>query len=155
MSRVRVEVARRRADWSRGTGALLCQLLELHPWLDTLWLQLAEFYRHSGGGGAEQELWCLERAAQTETSDNVADIETLKSHNSLAAEVKLDIRKKVQDHLSIPKHARNNDVDADFVDLGSSIKTKEREEQMDKVSAKEDDSEDIIQRFEQKWFMIT
>ena len=155
MSRVRVEVARRRADWSRGTGAQLCQLLELHPWLDTLWLQLAEFYRRGGGGGAEQELWCLERAAQTETSDNVPDIETLISHNKLAAEVKLEIRRKVQDHISIPKHARNKDVDADFVDLGSSIKTKEREEQMDKISAKEDDSEDIIQRFEQKWFMIT
>ena len=152
MSRVRVEVARRRADWSRGTGALLCQLLELHPWLDTLWLQLAEFYRRGGGGGAEQELWCLERAAQTETSDNVPDIETLISHNKLAAEVKLEIRRKVQDHISIPKHARNKDVDADFVDLGSSIKTREKEEDLSNVKLEVCDDTDTIKRFEAKWF---
>ena len=50
---------------------LLCQLIELPPWLDRLWLELCK------------ELGCLEWAMQTENSSNISDIQKLKQENTV------------------------------------------------------------------------
>lgn len=132
--------------------SLLCQLIELHPWLDRLWLQLATWYRRRKE--VAKEYWCLERATQTENSCNIPDIEQLKAGNALDSESKNVISVKISESLRVNKHTRKADPDGDdFVDLGSSAKTKEREQTMDNMRASEDDCEDVIKRFENRWFL--
>ena len=147
----RLEIARRRRDWSTEAMSLLCQLIELHPWLDRLWLELAGWFRSRQE--VTKEFWCLERATQTENSSNIPDIEKLKQENSLDSESKNVIACKISDSLRVPKQTRKGDPDCDdFVDLGSSLKTKEREQKMDSVKACEEDCEEFIKRFENRWF---
>ena len=78
---LRLEIAKRRNDWSTETMSLLCQLIELHPWLDRLWLELANWFRRRKE--VAKEFWCLERATQTENSSNISDIQKLKQENTV------------------------------------------------------------------------
>lgn len=148
---LRLEIAKRRNDWSTETVSLLCQLIELHPWLDRLWLELANWFRSRKE--AAKEFWCLERATQTENSSNISDIQKLKEENPLDSESKNVIAGKISESLRVPKQTRNVDPDSDdFVDLGSSLKTKERDQTMDNVRASEEECEQVIKRFENRWF---
>ena len=148
---LRLKIAKRRNDWSTETMSLLCQLIELHPWLDRLWLELANWFRRRKE--VAKEFWCLERATQTENSSNISDIQKLKQENTLDSESKNVIAGKISESLRVPKQTKNVDPDSDdFVDLGSSLKTKERDQNMDKVRASEEECEQVIKRFENRWF---
>ena len=62
------------------------------------------------------------------------------------------IANKISESFRVPKQSKKNDSD-DFVDLGSSLRTKEREERMESVSASQEDCETVIRRFEARWFL--
>lgn len=147
---LRLEIAKRRNDWSNEAMSLLCQLIELHPWLDRLWLELANWFRRRDE--VVNEFWCLERATQTENSSNIPDIQRLKQENTLDSESKNVIASKISESLRVPKQTRKVADSDDFVDLGSSLKTREREQNMDNVRASEEECEEVIRRFENKWF---
>jgi len=145
---LQIELARSQNDWSQHTGSLICQLLDIHPWLDRLWLLLAHWYRVNNND--VKEYWCLEKASQTEESVNLPDVDSLKADNKLSCDLKTQIADKVLRDISVPKQSRS---DKEFVDLGSSVKLKEREEKLNNMEASsEQDSDRIIEMFEQKWF---
>ena len=147
---LRIELARSQDDWSQQTGSLICQLLDIHPWLDRLWLLLGEWYRVNNDHN--KEYWCLEKASQTEESVNIADINCLKAENKLNSDLKTQIAEKVLKNISVPRQARSNQ-NAEFVDLGSSVKLKEQEDKLNNMtSISEEDCDKIIEIFEHKWF---
>ena len=146
-------MARMRNDWSLETGSIICQLIEIHPWLDRLWLLLAEYYRNNSQ--FPQEYWCLVKAENTESSVNISDVHQFKDQNPLSPDIKLQINTKVLQNISIPKQNRKN-AESDFVDLGSSLNMKEHEEAMAKIklTSSEQNCDIIVQNFEKKWFAI-
>ena len=138
-------------DWSNQTGSLICQVIEIHPWLDRLWLHLAQWYRTRND--LEKEYWCLEKASQTESSQNIANIQNLMDDNTLDSELKEQIRLKILQNISVPKQVRKVEQ-VDFVDLGSSVQIREQEEKMKNINTSFEDSECLIRMFENKWFSI-
>ena len=142
-----------RNNWSLETGAIICQLIEIHPWLDRLWLLMAQYYRNKSQ--FSQEYWCLIKADNTESSVNTPDIQQFKDQNPLSADIKLQINTRVLQNISVPKQNRKN-VESDFIDLGSSLNMKEHEEAMAKIklTSSEQDCDIIVQNFEKKWFAI-
>ena len=144
---IRVEFAVSVDDWSITTGSLLCQLIDIHPWLDRYWLLLAQFYRNKQQW--TNEYWCLERASHTEASFNILDIKELKSRNSLDQQAKVKIFERVKAETSIPRQQK---VDQDFVDIGSSANTKEKEKKLESMQISHDSCDLIITNFERKWF---
>ena len=129
---------------------MICQLLNIHPWLDRLWLLLGQWYRVNRDDS--KEYWCLEKASQTEESVNIPDISSLKDENKLDSDTKAQIAGKVLKNISVPKQVRSN-LNQEFVDLGSSVKLKEQEDKLNNMTiSSEDDCDTIIEKFEQKWF---
>ena len=125
----------------------MCQLIDIHPWLDRYWLLLAQFYRNK-----EQwtnEYWCLERASHTESSFNIPNLSDLKKKNPLDQETKQKIFVKVKAETSIPRQQK---VDQDFIDLGSSANTKEKEKKMESMQISSENCDLIVENFERKWF---
>jgi len=148
---LRIELAVMKNDWSNQTGSLICQVIEIHPWLDRLWLHLAQWYRTRND--LEKEYWCLEKASQTESSQNIANIQNLMDDNTLDSELKEQIRLKILQNISVPKQVRKVEQ-VDFVDLGSSVQIREQEEKMKNINTSFEDSEYLIRMFENKWFSI-
>jgi len=152
---LRVQLARRTGDCSDQpgdcsdqVGACLCNLLDLHPNCDRLWLELAEWFR--ARGSPSQQFWCLEKASSCEKSDNIPDVTQLKENCKLEAELKSRISSRLRNE----SRSKPNDVvvSEDFVDLGSSIKTKEREEDLSNVKLDIGDDIKTIKLFESRWF---
>ena len=128
-------------------GSSLCSLLDLQPSSDRLWLYLADWYR--ARNCLTQEFWCLEKASSCEQSDNIPDVNQLKEQCELEAGVKSRIAASLRND---NKSKTNVVVNEDFVDLGSSIKTKEKEEDLSNVKLDTTDDSIIITNFESKWF---
>ena len=144
-----MKLAVERGDWSTETGSLLCQLLEVHPGLDRLWLSLAEFYNHRQDWRLEYH--CLERASLAESSVNVENTAQLMEVSPLSDEDKEEIREQVRRNISVPRHQRRRE---EFVDIGSSVQRKEKEEKMGKILLSKDNCDLILNTFENKWFRI-
>merc|ERR1712098_371385 len=119
-------------------------------WLDRLWLLLAQWYRT---WDTVKEYWCLQKASQTESSQNIANIQSLMDKNSLDSDTKELIRLKILQNISVPRQARKVEQ-GDFIDLGSSVQTREQEEQMNRIKTSCEDSEYLIKMFENKWFTL-
>ena len=137
-------------DHSEEVGATLCNLLEIHSSSDRLWLYLADWYK--GRGCYLQEFWCVERASNTEHSGgNVPGLDLLRNSCQLEAAMKTEISSRCRN-----EHKRKANVETasaeDFVDLGSSIKTKEKEADLNKAQLDAGDDADTILKFEVKWF---
>ena len=144
-----MDLARRAEDYSEEVGATLCNLLEIHPNSDRLWLHLADWYK--GRKCFLQEFWCVERASINENSCNVPGLDLRRSSCKLEAERKSEISSRFRNE-NKRKHNVETSSAEDFVDLGSSIKTKEKEADLDKVQLDGGDDADTIKKFEAKWF---
>lgn len=146
---VRIDLARKTGDNSEEVGATLCHLLEINLSSHRLWLYLADWYR--GRGCFLQEFWCIERASNTENSRSVPGLDLLRSSCPLEAETKSEISSRFR-----YENKRNPNFETssteDFVDLGSSIKTKEKEADLNKAQLGPGDDADTIKKFEAKWF---
>ena len=111
---LQMTLARIQNYWSKQTWSLICQLLNIHPWLDRFWLLLAHWNRVNNNDVKEN--WCLEKASETQESVNLPDVDSLKAHHKLSCDQKTQIADKVLRDISVPKQSRS---DNEFVDLGS------------------------------------
>ena len=147
----RLELARSEKDTSsQQLGALLCNLLEIHPSSDRLWLYLADWYR--ARNCPRQEFYCLERAAACERSHSVPQLERLRQECDLEDGTKSEISSRLKNENKRKPTSEKQDASTeDFVDLGSSIKTREKEENLDKVKLDCEDDVNTIEMFEAKW----
>ena len=148
----RLEIARSGNDTSsQQLGALLCNLLDIPPGSDRLWLYLAAWYR--ARRSPRQEFYCLERAAATERSLNIPQIERLGQECDLEDETKSRISSRLKNENKRRPNVEMTAENGDFVDLGSSIKTKEKEENLDKVKIDCEDDINTVEMFEAKWMI--
>ena len=93
----------------------------------------------------------MERASNLENSCNVPGLEQLRNRCRLEAEMKSEISSRLRYE---NKRKPNVEISSteDFVDLGSSIKTKEKEADLDKAKLDSGSDADAIKKFEAKWF---
>ena len=92
----------------------------------------------------------MERASNTENSCNVPGLDLLRSSCQLEAAMKSEISSRFRNE---NKRKPNDETSSaeDFVDLGSSIKTKEKEADLNKAQLDAGDDADTIKKFEAKW----
>ena len=93
----------------------------------------------------------MERASNTENSCNLPGLDLLRDSCQLEAEMKSEISSRFR-----KENKRQPDVETssaeEFVDLGSSIKTKEKEADLNKAQLDTENDADTIKKFEAKWF---
>ena len=152
---LRVELARSLGDTSSDQlGAWLCHLLDIHSGSDRLWLYLADWYR--ARRCPSREFSCLERAESTERSVNTAArLQQLKEDCQLEEEIKRQISSRLASDSKrrAPGETASAEGSEDFVDLGSSIQRREKEENLDSVTLSSEDDANTIKHFEARWLI--
>ena len=93
----------------------------------------------------------MERASNTEHSGNVPGLDLLRNSCQLEAAMKTEISSRFRNENKRKPNVETSSTE-DFVDLGSSIKTKEKEAALDKAQLDIGDDADTIKKFEAKWF---
>ena len=111
---------------------------------------MADWYR--GRGGFLQEFWCIERASNTENSRSLPGLDLLRNSCPLETEIKSEISSRFRYENKRNPNVETSSTEEDFVDLGSSIKTKEKEADLNKAQRGTGDDADTIKKFEAKWF---
>merc|ERR1712096_459760 len=141
VGQLRLDIARMVGDWGDKTGAIMCEMVELHSSLGRYWKWLAD--------------WYMERGEEVKSSVKENQV-TKRIQNS---QVDQQLQQKIVDFVS--RDARNRksekeEVAGEFEDLGSSVRMRKVEEALTEQSEDNSDGRKdcnlIIRQFQQKWF---
>ena len=159
VGQLRLDIARLVGDWGDKTGAIMCEMVELHSSLGRYWMWLADWYKERGE--EVNEFWSLVRAQEVGRLEGVKSSvkENQVTRRIQNSQVDQQLQQKIVDFVS--RDARNRksekeEVAGEFEDLGSSVRMRKVEEALTEQSEENSDGRKdcnlIIRQFQQKWF---